>query len=54
MILSLLLQIQDSMVVDTTALSYRIAYTVTSWLPFIVIVVIVFAIIRKRYKINEK
>ncbi len=48
------LQIQDTMVVDTTALSYRIAYTLTSWLPFIIIVIIVFAIIRKRYNIKNK
>jgi hypothetical protein len=38
--LSILLQISDTVAVDTTGIQYRIGYYIGSFLPFIVIVIL--------------
>jgi len=48
------LQMQDTIRVDTTDIGYRIGFTVASWLPFIIIVIIFIMIIRKRYDFKSK
>jgi len=48
-----LLQIQDSISVDTTDIGYRIGYTITSWLPFFLFALVFILIIRKRYKVDK-
>ncbi|MEL7119558.1 MAG: hypothetical protein AAFO07_08960 [Bacteroidota bacterium] len=39
---------------DTTSVGYKIGYQIGSWLPFMIIVLIVGMIIYRRYNFNRK
>ncbi len=49
-----ILQAQDSLVVDTTDIGYKIGYKIGTYLPVTIILIIAILFIRRAYRFKEK
>jgi hypothetical protein len=54
MIYPMHLLLQADVLTDTTALGYRIGYSIGSWLPFLLIAGLALLIILRRYRQNPQ